>query len=80
MSQKTRAAITPPKRTKSFLPDPQPITQRTANNMASEKLAPMTFNMPRNWHTEFKMTAAAHGMSMKELLMECFDQWKKQNS
>lgn len=49
----------------------------TAQNMSDEKLAPMTFNMPRDWHTRFKMTAALHNMSMKDLLVESFDLWER---
>ena len=76
--KKTRANVpTPPSARRGFLTSvdyvPEPV-----NNMKGEKLAPMTFNMPRNWHTDFKTTATLHGMNMKELLMECFDAWKKE--
>jgi hypothetical protein len=78
----------------SFMPSPQieptmalrtPIEQ-PANNMNGERLAPMTFNMPMPWHAEFKSTAAAlgvergHGVSMKDLLVECFDAWKREKA
>lgn len=48
-----------------------------ADNMSATKTADMTFKMPPAWHSEFKATAAIHGMSMKELLVEAFDAWKK---
>lgn len=73
---KTRANIAPPKR-RSSLPENVPAPQ-AANNMRGDRIAPMTFNMPRDWHTEFKTTAVLHGMNMKELLVECFDAWKRE--
>jgi len=46
--------------------------------MASQKtkLRGMTFNMPADWHTEFKSAAIANGMNMKVLLREAFEAWK----
>lgn len=73
---KTRAAVPPPKR-KSFLPDTKMVVA-PANNMNGERIAPMTFNMPRDWHTEFKTTAVLHGMNMKELLVASFNAWKRE--
>lgn len=76
--QKTRAAVPAP-RSKSFLPDPSAAAAiPPADNMKAERLAPMTFNMPRDWHTRFKMTAAAHSMSMKDLLVESFAAWERE--
>ncbi|MDE4297109.1 hypothetical protein PXK56_18130 [Phaeobacter gallaeciensis] len=72
---KTRAAVPPPKK-KGFLPDTK--AAEAANNMKGEKLAPMTFNMPRDWHTEFKTTAVLNGMNMKELLVASFAAWKRE--
>lgn len=71
---RTRAAVPPPK--KSFLPDTKRV--QPANNMKDERLAPMTFNMPKDWHVEFKTTATLNGMNMKELLIECFEAWKRE--
>jgi hypothetical protein len=45
--------------------------------MKGEKLVGMTFNMPRDWHTRFKMTAVSRGMDMKDLLIECFATWER---
>lgn len=39
------------------------------------KLVGMTFNMPRDWHTRFKVAAIEEGLSMKELLIILFEQW-----
>lgn len=69
----TRAAVPAPKRKKNdFLPQaPAPV--EAANNMRGEKLAPMTFNMPKSWHTKFKVDASARGISMKDLLILSYD-------
>lgn len=48
-----------------------------AENFATERLVGMTFNMPRDWHTEFKMRSVAEGISMRELLVRSFDAYKK---
>lgn len=63
---------------RSFLPT-EGVSVASANNMNMERLAPMTFNMPRDWHTEFKMAAVQRGINMKDLLIECFDAWKVKN-
>lgn len=39
-------------------------------------LVGMTFNMPPEWHTEFKGAAIAKGTSMHALLEEAFEAWK----
>jgi hypothetical protein len=72
----TRAEIAAPRR-KNFLPE-LPEAPAPANNMRSEHLAPMTFNMPRGWHTRFKMTATMHGISMKDLLLQAFAVWERE--
>ena len=41
-----------------------------------ERRISMTFNMPEDWHRRFKIAAAARGMSMKEMLVELFDQYE----
>jgi hypothetical protein len=75
-AKKTRAAVPPPKQ-KSFLPDTKAV--QPANNMKEKKEVPMTFNMPKDWHTEFKTTSIIHGYgSMKEFLFECFAAWKRE--
>lgn len=70
----TRANIPAPKR--KTLPS-APQADLVSDNMQDERLAPMTFNMPRDWHTRFKMTAAMRGISMKELLVEAFETWER---
>lgn len=50
-----------------------------SDNFAAERQVGMTFNMPRSWHTEFKMRATQEGMSMRDLLFASFDAFKKQN-
>lgn len=49
-----------------------------ADNFATERLVGMTFNMPRDWHTEFKTRAVTEGISMRELLVRSFNAYKKQ--
>lgn len=38
----------------------------------------MTFSMPEKWHTEFKLSAILSGLSMKELLEEAFECWRRE--
>lgn len=73
---KTRADVPPPPK-RNFLPEN--IISAPANNMKAERLAPMTFNMPRDWHMRFKITAASQGMNMKDLLVESFAAWEREN-
>lgn len=77
MSEKsTRAQVPPPR--KPFLPESlEPV--RAANNMQADRIVPMTFNMPVDWHTRFKMTAVANQMNMKELLIAAFEAWEREN-
>lgn len=78
--QGTRAAVPPPPR-KQFLPlEARLQIVGAADHMQDERLAPMTFNMPRDWHTRFKMTAASRGLSMKELLTEAFEAWESRQA
>lgn len=72
----TRANVPAPPKSKrtSFLPDNAPSAP--ADNMRGEKQVSMTFNMDLAWHREFKATAAMHGVSMKDLLIQGFELWK----
>lgn len=47
--------------------------------MTEQKIG-MTFNMPKDWHTTFKMTATMNGMNMTELLFEAFEAWMQVQS
>lgn len=49
-----------------------------SENFGTERLVGMTFNMPKDWHTEFKTRAVIEGISMRELLIRSFDAYKKQ--
>lgn len=73
--KKSRAAVPPPRQ--PFLPKDVAGTA-PANNMSGERLAPMTFNMPQDWHKRFKTTAVLHEMSMKDLLIESFAAWERE--
>ncbi|AGC36197.1 hypothetical protein B7L88_gp091 [Rhizobium phage RHEph10] len=46
-----------------------------ADNMEEVKLRDLNFKVDPEFHTRFKMTATAAGLSMKELLEQCFDAW-----
>lgn len=48
----------------------------SADNFVGERTIGMTFNMPEAWHREFKVMAAVEGISMRDLLMRCFDNYK----
>jgi hypothetical protein len=77
----TRAAVAPPKK-QTFLPETAVGEEvQPADNMKKSKKAKnevgMTFNMPRDWHTRFKMAAVSRGWDMKDLLVECFATWEK---
>ncbi len=76
---KTRANVPqPPKsKVKDFLPKDQQVA--TAKNLRRAKVVPMTFNMPQDWHTEFKVTAAQENITMKDLLIASFEAWKREN-
>lgn len=49
-----------------------------SDKLRAEDNVSMTFGVDRKWHVEFKSTAAIHGKSMKELLMESFGCWKRE--
>lgn len=74
----TRAKPVPPGR-KPFLPDTAGKTVKAADNMSGDDLVGMTFNMPREWHREFKARAVLDGhKDMKELLVQCFASYKRE--
>lgn len=81
MSEKSTRANVPAPPRKNFLPDPvstavAPV--QAANNMKGARIAPMTFNMPKEWHTRFKMTAVSLGIDMKQLLIRSFDAFERE--
>ena len=71
--KKSRANVPPPP---SQLPESNSVP--ASRNMTPVGDVPMTFVMPRVWHTRFKQTAAAQGISMKELLFRSFEAWEKE--
>lgn len=77
MSQtKTKAAVpVPPSKRASFMPSAIAPTAVPSN--IAEKPQDMSFKVHPDFHREFKMTAAAAGLSMKDLLEEAFDAWKR---
>ncbi|MBP2486020.1 hypothetical protein JOH50_001747 [Rhizobium leguminosarum] len=60
----------------------QALTSDEVTEEASEpprqKPVGMTFNMERDWHTKFKMTAVSRGMDMRQLLIESFAAWERE--
>lgn len=63
----------------------QEITQQNATEAIGssgkfhrEKRVGMTFNVEREWHKKFKITAASRGLDMHQLLMESFAAWERQ--
>lgn len=76
----TRAAVAPPpsKAKQSFLPQSARGEEvKPADNMQAKSLVGMTFNMPREWHMQFKMLATQRGVSMHQLLQDIFDEWQR---
>jgi hypothetical protein len=61
------------------LKETTPEVSTPSENFKEERLVGMTFNMPQDWHTEFKMRAVQEGIPMRELLMRCYDLYKRQN-
>jgi hypothetical protein len=51
--------------------------KEVSSNFREEKTVGMTFNMPKDWHTQFKIAAAQEGMTMRDLLQVVFAEWKK---
>lgn len=52
----------------------------TADNIEKVTLRDLNFKVDSDFHTKFKMTAAAAGKSMKELFEECYEAWVKSHS
>lgn len=51
------------------------IGDEPSTNFGERKVS-MTFGMSEDWHRRFKIAAAARGLSMKEMLIEMFDQYE----
>jgi hypothetical protein len=54
-----------------------PEAKQAAENFSAERLIGMTFNMPVDWHRDFKTTAVIEGISMRELLFRSFEAYKR---
>lgn len=63
---------------KNSILEASPDAVKANENFKKEKDVGMTFIMPREWHTEFKVTASMEGMSMRDLLIQCFESWKRE--
>ena len=65
-----------PSRKKNDKPESRASVIRLAAQQ-SDALTPMNFRVSANFHREFKVYAAQHGMSMVDLLQESFRVLKK---
>lgn len=65
-------ANVPPKPSRKGPPPPLESTVGNLDKAAPTELTPMNFRVPAEFHREFKVYAAAHGMSMVDLLQEGF--------
>jgi len=77
MSDDSPVPIKPSERRKSFLGAASALKPTAADNMKQKKIVSMTFNMPEYWHREFKMHATQRGMSMRDFLVEIFNDWRR---
>ncbi len=59
------------------LKESAPEASEASENFKAEKVVGMTFNMPETWHREFKMHSVQNGTTMRELLVEVWDFYKK---
>ncbi|WP_276122701.1 hypothetical protein [Pararhizobium qamdonense] len=73
----TKAAVPKKPQTMKFLGALAEQPTYVADNMESVKLRDLNFKVDPDFHTKFKMTATAAGLSMKDLLEECFEAWIK---
>jgi hypothetical protein len=69
--------LPPPPKKKSVLGDLINHTVKPADNMAEVPLKDMSFKVDPDFHHLFKTTASSYRLSMKELLEESFELWRK---
>ena len=57
---------------------PPPASRPSANLTKDEpgKLKPLNFRVTSDFHRDFKLYATLHDMSMHELLMKCYEEYK----
>jgi hypothetical protein len=66
------AKVPSPRKPTKGIPTPSMITLANLQKTESTELTPMNFRVPPEFHREYKVFAAQHGMSMVELLQESF--------
>ncbi|MTH61181.1 hypothetical protein [Paracoccus litorisediminis] len=49
-----------------------------SDNLPSKRIISMTFNMPEDWHTRFKVEAATRGITMRQLFEDCWDSYVRE--
>ena len=66
------ANVPPPIKSKKGAPPPMENTVGNLKKAEPNRESPLNFKVPSEFHQEFKIYAATHGFSMKELLEEGF--------
>lgn len=59
-----------------------PTLEKAPDNLSqpTERLVDMNFRVPESMHRKFKVTAAMRGISMKDLLDECWSLYQEKHS
>lgn len=65
-------------RGKTSLKAIEPAAEEPSENFGEEQLVGMTFNMPKSWHKSFKQRSLDEDISMKDLLIRCYDVYRAQ--
>lgn len=53
------------------------VVDQAPENFEKPKSIGMTFVMEPEWHSQFKVAAAMQGISMREFLVQLFEEWKR---
>lgn len=71
----------PPSTTTSRLAESAPASSAVQDNLskATDGLQDLNFKVNPGFHRQFKMTASAWGMSMKDLLEASFKKWLEEH-
>lgn len=69
----------PPTTSKKGDPPKTTETRSNLNKPEPGKTVDMNFKVPAEFKRDFKITAAIHGISQKDLLMEIFREWSQRN-
>lgn len=75
----TKAAVPPPPRKSSFLPDFVAPTA-PADNMTLKTQVDMNFRVPREFRQQWNITAEMNNITAKELLYQAFAAWREKHA